>query len=293
MPCVRASPLPAITSYATIRALTVTEAKRGYPVHLQGVVTYFDPNGPDLFVQDKDGAVWLSWTPNLPSAKVGDVLDVRGFTGFDFAPNIVKPVYAVIGKAPLPFADKVTFAEMASGDEDARWVEATGTIRRVRYIQSGPGAHDLSIVLAMGEGRVEIFVPWNKSPIPLQLVDTVVRVRGVCGAEFSPKQQLIGVALYVPTLDQMITLQPARDLQALPLSAVDRLQHFGFQTNAGHRVKIAGIVTAMLQKDQMYLTDKTGSVLVESVGEENLAPGDRVEAVGFPGFGRLSHCAAR
>ena len=275
--------LPTITSYTQLRALPEIEAKRGYPVHVSGVVTYFDPNGPDLFLQDKSGAVWVSWTPDLAMVQVGDLLDVRGFTDFDFAPNVVKPAYRVVGKAPLPTPDQVTFADMASGSEDARWVEAEGTIRLVRHIESGPGAHDLSIDLAMGDGRVQMFVPWDESPLPLQLVDAVVRVRGVCGAEFSPKGQLIGVAFYVPSLTVLTIVRKPAPLSLSP-TPVDTLQRFGFQTNAGHRVKIAGTVTAAILKNQIYLADRTGSVSIESAGEQNLKPGDRVEAVGFPGF---------
>ncbi|HXE13983.1 MAG TPA: hypothetical protein VN633_17775, partial [Bryobacteraceae bacterium] len=58
--------LPVLQSCAEVRRLTFEEAARGYAVHIKAVVTYFDPNAPDLFVQDDSGALWIRWTRNLP-----------------------------------------------------------------------------------------------------------------------------------------------------------------------------------------------------------------------------------
>ncbi|MBV9676430.1 MAG: response regulator, partial [Acidobacteriaceae bacterium] len=129
-----------------------------------------------------------------------------------------------------------------------------------------------------------VIVPWNGSPLPLDLADTFVRVRGVCGAAFSTKHQLIGVSLYVPSLSEIEVLDKP-DLHALASTmSIENLQRFGFQTKAGQRVKIAGAVTANVGDHDLYVADSTGNLYVDSRDKLTLKLGDRVEVLGYPGF---------
>ena len=282
----RAEALPTLTSCAKVRALNAKEAKRGYPIHIRGVVTYFEPDSPEFFVQDASGGIWINWTPKAPKASVGDLIDLRGAsTQVDFAPDIANPAWTVLGRSPLPQPKRVSFTQMASTREDARWVEAEGIIRGVDYFGSGPAGKILALGLSMGDGKVEIQVPWDGSPLPSHLIDALVRVRGVCGANFTPKNQLIGVSLYAPSLQDFFILQkPPADPFTAPLMSVDSLQRFGFQTNSGHRVRIIGDVTARVNNRGVYVADETGSLYIDSRMDLSLAPGDHIEALGYPGF---------
>ena len=286
---VNASPseaLPTLTSCAQVRSLSAKEAKRGYPVQIRGVVTYFDAFTPDLFVQDQSGGIWIQWTRGLAEPTVGDLIEVRGSsTQTDFAPDIQHPVWRVIGHAPLPKPKRVSFSQMASTREDARWIEVDGTVRRVSFSEGVARDRVLVVALSLGDGNVEVHIPWNGSPVPPHMVDAVVRMRGACGALFSPKNQLIGVSLYVPSLSYVSILQdPPRNPFSASSMSVDSLQRFGFRTNAGHRVKITGTVTATLPNNSFYVADETGSLLVNSIANAGFVPGDRIEALGFPGF---------
>jgi PAS domain S-box-containing protein len=278
--------LPTLTSCAKARSLSAKEAKRGYPIHIRGVVTYFEPASPEFFVQDVSGGIWINWTPNFPQPTVGDLIDLRGVsTQVDFAPDIADPVWTVIGRSPLPQPKRVSFAQMASTREDARWVEIEGIIRRVDYLGSGPPGKVVTLELSMGDGKVEIQVPWDGSPLPSQLIDAFIRVRGVCGANFTSKNQLIGVSLYVPSLQNFSILQkPPADPFSAPSMSIDSLQRFGFQINSGHRVKVVGNVTAKIANRGLYVADETGSLYIDSRMDLHLAPGDRIEALGYPGF---------
>ena len=95
------------------------------------VVTYFEDGSiPKLFVQDSTGSAWVPWSPELPKPVPGQLLDFWGVTTqTDFAPDIDKPRWTVIGQAPLPRAKRVTFEEMASTSVDAQWVEVEGLVR--------------------------------------------------------------------------------------------------------------------------------------------------------------------
>jgi hypothetical protein len=74
-PAAAAPNLPVLTSIEQVRRLTPDEARRGYPVHLKAVVTYFDPADPELFLQDATGGIWVGWTPNMPKTAPGELIE--------------------------------------------------------------------------------------------------------------------------------------------------------------------------------------------------------------------------
>ena len=83
-----------ITTAAEIRAMTVEQAKENHAVQLTGVITYYDPEEPDLFVQDSSGGIWVSLEVVKPTVaiKAGDLVEVQGVTEApDFAPQIGDP----------------------------------------------------------------------------------------------------------------------------------------------------------------------------------------------------------
>lgn len=105
-------PLALLTKIEQIRKLTKTEANRGYPVLVKAVVTYFNPGKkspgqdevlPNLFVQDSTEGIWVNLPPPAPPIKAGQLLALEGVTEApDFAPQIGKPRWKVIGEAAFP-----------------------------------------------------------------------------------------------------------------------------------------------------------------------------------------------
>ena len=277
------SRLPVLTRIAEVRKLTRDQARQGYPVHLKAVVTYFDahPSATDMFIQDATGSTWVGWDPSLPEAEPGQLIDLWGITTqIDFAPDIRAPRWKVIGQVPLPPPKRVTFEEMASTTVDARRVQIEGIVRSAEVPANDP---TLRLVLEMPGGRVLVRVP-NQNTVPPGLVDSRVLIYGVCGATFNQRSQIIGVALYVPTLEGIKTIEagPA-DPFAAPSRPVADLQTYTFTGLPAHRVMVSGVVTAMFH-EVFYIADQTGSVEVHSSQTTRLTPGDRVEVVGFAGF---------
>src|SRR5712692_7906325 len=96
---------PVITSALAIRKMSLRQAKQGYPVRLKGVITFYDPEQPDLFVQDPSSGIWINTEivkPNVP-IRVGDLVEVEGVTEApDFAPQVGNPRLRVLGHVSLP-----------------------------------------------------------------------------------------------------------------------------------------------------------------------------------------------
>jgi signal transduction histidine kinase/ActR/RegA family two-component response regulator len=276
--------LRTLARLADVHSLSPAEAKRGYPVHLRAVVTYFDPTSPDLFVQDATGGIWVHWSKDLATPRPGQLLDLRGTTTHvDFAPDIKNPHWDVIGTAPMPKPQKGTLEEMASTRLDSQWVEVEGIVRSAELV---PDHKPLRFVVEVMGGRIIGYIP-GLTEVPAGFVDSRVRINGVCGAIFNQKNQMVGVALYVPSLAWVETLNPGSpDPFLMPASPIATLQRYTFGGLPKHRVKVSGVVAGQFP-GQLYISDPTGNLYIEYIEATQtvlLRPGDRVEAVGFAGI---------
>jgi signal transduction histidine kinase len=272
--------LKALTACSAVSRLTPVEARKSLSVDLRVVVTYFDPNGQNMFVQDPTGGVYVSWTGTEVPLQAGDLIQLQGIvTLVDFSPQISDPSWKLLGTAPLPVGARVTYQQMANTSEDSRWVEVEGVVREAVHLHRDVHENLLWMKLAMEGGMVDIFAPWNRK-MPQELVDARIRVRGVCGADFNAKNQQVGVQLYVPNVDHITVVSPATPSPATP-TPIDQLQRFGSRYSLGHRVKVAGTVTADMPANGFYIRDNSSSLYILTKQEISLAPGDRVEADGF------------
>jgi len=281
---VESRPKP-LTTVEQVRSLSKPAAAEHRPVHLRAVVTYIDPVSGDLFLNDRTGGIWLQWKPPLPKPAFGDLLDVVATTDYSFAPDVSGAHWTPAGRAPVPAPERVSYEQMASTDEDSRWVEVEGTVRQAEYLHRTPTEKVLWIDLAMSGNDIDVQIPWDGSPVPQGLIDARVIVHGICGAEFSPKNQMVGVIVYAQSLAQITTIERARPESLIgPPIPIGRLQRFGYHNPEGHRVKLVGIVTAVIPARGFYMKDDSDGIYVVTRQEMGLEPGDRVETLGYVGL---------
>jgi PAS domain S-box-containing protein len=277
--------LPVLTHAEQIRQLTTEEAERAYPVHLRAVVTYFDP-GTDLFVQDSSAGIWIDLGDISKLAlKAGQLVEVEGVTSApDFAPEISKPRITVLGETPLPRSKPVSFDQMASGAEDSQWVEVEGIVHSAHVDQGHLG---LGVVVGAGQRtRLTASIPNFHQPVPAGLLDARIRLRGACASVFNKKNQLIGVSLLVPSLDQVeIEERGSADPFSMPVRAINSLLRFSANGTSRHIVRVQGVVTLQVPGRSLFIKDETQGLYVETDQSTLVQPGDRVDVAGFPSLG--------
>ena len=286
-----AAELPVLRQVSEIRQLTMEQAARGYPVHIRAVVTYYSPIGPnflgrdvymstatpDVFVQDATAGIWVNVPKGAPRLEAGQLIDLEGITEIpDFAPQIGQPKYQVIGSGPLPAPKNVSLERMLSTAEDSQWVETQGVVRHVRLSENM-----LALDVAVTGGRLKGVIP-GVSQIPANLVDAEVRIKGACGAIFNKKLQLVGVLLYIPSLDQIAVMRSPEDPFAEPVRALERVARFAPEQAVEHRIHVQGVVTLQDSHKTIYLSDGQTGLRVESTEPVWFKPGDRLDVVGFP-----------
>lgn len=124
--------LPTLTTAEQVRELTADQANRGYPVRLRAVVTYIDFAVGDFFAQDATAGIYVNESNRSLRFQPGDLLEIEGVTEeLDFAPQITKARYRVLGRAPLPRPRKVHLGDLLSTREDSQWVQIEGIVQGV------------------------------------------------------------------------------------------------------------------------------------------------------------------
>jgi signal transduction histidine kinase len=276
-----------LSTAATVRGLTVEQAKQGKPVRLRGVVTFFDESLYSRFIQDSTAGIYLRESTNVPPLSPGQLVEVEGATSpGEYAPVVVPSRVRVLGESPLPMPKSVTYEQLASGREDSQFVEITGI---VRWVHLDEASEHFLIEIATGGGRLSVFARQLSLKRTEELLDSTVRVRGVCSTQFNHQRQLFAIRLMVPRPDDLVVEQPAPPnpfgADARPIGS---LLQFAPQETYGHRVKVAGTVTYNEPGRALFLQDGDQGVEVQTKERESLVPGDRIEALGFVSQGEYT-----
>ena len=113
-----------------IRELDPETAGKNLPVHMSGVVTYYDPPLFNLFFQDATAGIFILVAPNLSTnIAAGQKIDVEGVSDKgDYAPIVKASAVRVLGKAPLPVPHRVSIDQLFTGLEDSQWIEVSGVV---------------------------------------------------------------------------------------------------------------------------------------------------------------------
>ncbi|HKR26731.1 MAG TPA: response regulator, partial [Acidobacteriaceae bacterium] len=113
-------------------------------------------------------------------------------------------------------------------------------------------------------------------------IDSRVRLRGACGTRFNPRQQIIGVHLYMPDLSYVQVIEPgAKDPFALPVTpAADVMR-----VTRGHRVRVHGVVASAWGGEGLAVMDAQHGIFVRAEQNDGIHAGDVVDVVGFPSIG--------
>jgi len=273
---------------AQIRELTPEQAAQHLPVHLHGVVTILDLNQYFRFIQDQSAGIYFSLddASNYPLLKAGDEVEMEGVTSpGEFAPIVIPRQIKILGEGRYPTAQAATFEQVAAGGEDSQFVEISGLLRSVEW---DAVSRYYVMELATGGGRLTALAA--KLPVTngAELVDSTVRIRGVCTTRFNLQRQLFDSRVLVPRPEDVTVVAPApEDPFAVPTRPMEQLLQFTPEGSYGHRVKVRGTVI-YYGEDALYIEDKTEGVYIESRQGEKLLPGEQIEALGFPANGEYT-----
>jgi PAS domain S-box-containing protein len=278
--------LPYLTSIKDIRALSSHEAGRGYPIRINGVITYFDPMLSMIFIQDGTAAIYIqSFDPAL-ILQQGHEYAVEGFSApGDFAPIITKPKFRLIRKAQLPAARDISLDQLATGDYDCLRVQVQGTVRAVQQV-----TNRWRLDLFNSGKRIQVYLPNLPNSTHIQsLQDAQIRAQGICGIQISPWGNISGFRINVPSIEGIKIEKPARsDPFSVPLRPIRDIFRFANQAEMGRRIRVEGTLLHQQPGKALYIKDATGSMSIPTKDMLPVSASDVLAISGYPLAGEFA-----
>jgi signal transduction histidine kinase len=287
-PAVNTASPRVLTKAIEVRALTPAEAQSGIPVRLRGIVVFVEGVSA-IFVQDETSTTFFQLnTPPLP--QVGDEVEITSKTRMGlYLPGVDKAVLRVLGRKPLPSGIPVTYDDLHFGRFHYQRVAVEGVVRSVRLVPNSRADQRARSLMRLALGSRVIDVWIEEPPRPQSLIDHRVRVTGLAaGLINTPSRQLVQPYLRLHNWDDVQVLALAPPAADLPLISAEELLAFRVTGLGEQRVRIAGVVTAVLNDTQAFLLQGSRAFGVRFGNATTLAPGDRVTVVGFPSMERFS-----
>ena len=272
---------------AQVRGLTPQQAAGRLPVRLKGVVTFYDEGLYSRFVQDETAGIYFREMTNMPALVAGQGVEIAGVTSpGEYAPIIIPTSVTALGDGSLPAAKPVSVEELVSGREDSQFVEINGIVRSVKFEEE---TKQYLVDVVMGGERFTAYARQLPVAQPEELVDSTVKVRGVCSTLFNRQRQLFGFRLLVARAADLVVENPApADPFNSPTQSLNSLLQFTPQGTFSHRVKLSGIVVYYEPGSAVFIQDENEGVYCQTRLRSPLKAGDRVEVLGFPAKGEYT-----
>ncbi|MBN1566540.1 MAG: response regulator [Acidobacteria bacterium] len=252
--------LPTLTGIRQIRRLTAQEAARGYPIRVRGLITYHDPQLSMTFIQDGGDAIYLQSLDPILALEEGKKYEVQGFSApGDFAPIIIKPEFRLIGSAALPPAVSLTLDQLSTGLYDCLRVRVQGIVRSVRQV-----GNRWCLELFSDGKQIQVWLPNRSDSANVHsLQDARITAEGICSIQISDRGNINGFRVNVPSISGIHLIEQAvSDPFSIPLRPIRDVFRYSSQREAGHRVRIQGVLLHQQPGRALYVKDDTGSIVV-------------------------------
>ena len=268
---------PLLTRIAEVREFTATRTNGEARFRIRGILTYVDLNLGTFYMQNGEDGVAIYGQLNAglyPSlSQEGDEIELEGVAspGSVLATSFAR----VLGKGSFPQPAHPSWDHLMTGQYDSRWVEIEGVVTAIEKQR---------LTLSISGGQIIVWINQLDTNTLRSLSGSLVRVQGVCAPVVNGRNQRLGVRMLLPSSELVEVLNPARENPFnAPSVRIAEVMGAG-QHVAGlpaQFVKTVGVVTCR-QPHLLFLQDGADGVRV-SLGEDpDVAPGDLVEAVGWP-----------
>jgi diguanylate cyclase (GGDEF)-like protein/PAS domain S-box-containing protein len=263
-----------------VYALSKAEAARAYPIELEGVVTYSDPEWGVLFLQNQTGPTFIDIHGTSTRYPSGTRIRVEAVTGTNAdGPTVAHPKIFVLGRGTVPQPEKRSLAEFDGGTEESDIVDTEGILR--------PCERDYQRVcfrICDEKKSAWLIVPQPDSPAAQSLIGAIVRVRAVLGRHVDDAQKRLGAQLFVNSLDDIqVEVPPAPVSFSSPPTPIHELRASQADERFPGLIHLHGTVTWQ-SPGLFFIQDSSGMAFVGTRKDVAVHTGSTVDALGF-----LSH----
>jgi diguanylate cyclase (GGDEF)-like protein/PAS domain S-box-containing protein len=283
---------PATPSSANLRtlhtinevyALSSDQAKLGYPVDIESVITYIDVEWGMLFIQDKTGYSFINLhgSKNHTNFPAGSHVLVKGVTASNGGGvDITKPKIEFLRAGPEIQPTSRLISELDAAPRDSLLVAAEGVLHPC----IDPGERICFRIVA-GKKEALLIVPELHSTATDRLIGATVRALGVCAARMDNAGKRIGSTLFSENLKDIQVEMPPLAENTAPVT-VQSLHPEDADLTMVRQVHMRGRVN-WVSNSLFALQDETGTIFVKGLTPVIVHIGDPVDVIGFPSHGRF------
>src|SRR3569833_872370 len=261
----------------------LTQVTKGSVVDLSGVVTLVVDQTQQFFIQDGTGAVSLAIPSKVTLPAVADRVTVRArlAQGAGVAagntPDFENVVIQDRRHSVLPRPEKVALSDLVSSanSNENRLVQTTGVVSAA-YLAGSRRTLELNGLLPVA---VTVFEPTGLTAE--SLLDALISVEGVFTYRPNSLRKSLGPALWASSGNAIRVLDPPpKTIPRVPsLRALVSDHHWA---ERGRRVSVQATVGLVMTDTSLTLTNGGIDVEVETTNARGFAPGDNIQAPGWP-----------
>ncbi len=261
--------LKTLDQIAEIRSLSPSQAKLGYPVHVQGVVTYEEPEAQLNFVQDYSAGIYFAMAAGhsgtLPPA--GTRIELWGFSSpGEFAPVLSVEKMRVVGRGQYPNPYPFQYQVLLTGAGDAQWVALRGVVHSLKFAGS-----ETLLGLAIGDTVMPVKIMDGSNAAPPYLLGAGIEVNGVCQSLFDEHRRFKELGFCVPGWDAVKVKEAGpSDAFQLPRQLINELFQFKDEDYGTRRSRVEGRIILRQRNGALFVQDRVRwHFLVEKANHAN------------------------
>lgn len=264
-----------------VHSLSNAQAKLALTADFEATVTYYDPTGKDLFVQDGDLAIYVFAKPGGRLVP-GDRIRVQGTTDSDFRPDVIADHLTLLSHGDPPKPAHPDFAQLIRADFDCMRVTMRGRVRSANVVRD-KAETNIYLTLRVDGGYIDALVLGQDGSKLKDLLDADVEITGAVAGKFDNKMQLAGIMLQAPSLADVRVIRPAaRTPESLSVTPMDQILDGYSVDDRTQRVKVRGAITYYQPGAAVVLQDGIRSLWITTLYEGPLRIGEVADAAGFP-----------
>jgi len=270
-----------LRTVSSVFSLSKAEAARAYPIELEVVITYSDPEWGSLFVQDQTGPTFIDVHGISTKYATGTRVRVEAVTGTnENGAIVVHPKIIVLGRGAVPRPEHKSVAELDGGADESYLAFTEGRLHPCErnYFRACFRLFD-------GAKSIWLYLPQPASPATQGLIGAVVRTSGVIARHVNDAGQRLGAQLWVNNLDDIKVLAPPAPVGfSSPPTPIHDLRPAEADQRFPGKIHLRGIV--LWQSPGLFSIQDNSGVAFVGIGKNvTVHTGSTVDAVGFPSHG--------
>jgi signal transduction histidine kinase len=274
-----------LTTAQEVHTLKRSEALKGYPARIRGVVTCILPEHQAFTIQDQTSGLYVvdaSTSLSVP-AQVGEFLEVEGVTDPGlFAPLVTARSVRSLGLGHLPEPIKATWDQLLNGSLDAQYAEVEGIVLGVE-------TNTVTLRTRAGSIKAELRLMGLDEAKGLKAyLNSLVRIRGCLFASWDYVTHHVKVGEIRLYSAEIAVEQPAPvDVFASPKKSAEDLLLFDPLATGFQRVRVSGQIVHA-RGPEYFMMDGNRGLRFTTAANRGLEPGALVDVVGFPELSGVS-----